>query len=240
MVTVTTKTINYTITKGNRTNSVNATITSTPGMNGRAFKSKLVLLKILQLLMMIAAMILMLIHFRRTDIYHSRDGIFSAAVNNNRDQQVNRLLLQSDPRFTSPTQPGAMYVPYDPINYYWTAMIRGSIFYWGMIVTAIVTLVTFIIAYLASTTAWILVTRTTTLEIWYNAIMALCMLVASIIAFVHVLISGFDGDYYLLPLIASALGIATGILYIVGIMIARRDLKGTARSPHHNTHTTNP
>lgn len=49
MVTITTKTVNYSITRNDRTNSVNATITSTPGFNVNALKSPNGLLKLLEL-----------------------------------------------------------------------------------------------------------------------------------------------------------------------------------------------
>jgi hypothetical protein len=51
MVTTTTKTLNYSITKGNQTNSVNATITSTPGFNSNYLGKVPGILKIVELLL---------------------------------------------------------------------------------------------------------------------------------------------------------------------------------------------
>jgi hypothetical protein len=51
MVTTTTKTLNYSITKGNATNSVNATITSTPGFNSNYLGKIPGILKIFELLL---------------------------------------------------------------------------------------------------------------------------------------------------------------------------------------------
>jgi cytochrome bd-type quinol oxidase subunit 2 len=51
MVTTTTKTLNYSITKGNQTNSVNATITSTPGFNSNYLGKVPGILKLVELLL---------------------------------------------------------------------------------------------------------------------------------------------------------------------------------------------
>ena len=49
MVTTTTKTLNYSIIRGNHTNSVNATITSTPGVNINYFAKFPGILKLIEL-----------------------------------------------------------------------------------------------------------------------------------------------------------------------------------------------
>jgi hypothetical protein len=49
MVTTTTKTLNYSIIRGNHTNSVNATITSTPGFNINYFGKIPGILKVVEL-----------------------------------------------------------------------------------------------------------------------------------------------------------------------------------------------
>ncbi|GAV04682.1 hypothetical protein RvY_14932-3 [Ramazzottius varieornatus] len=51
MVTTTTKTLNYSIIRGNHTNSVNATITSTPGFNINYFGKIPGILKVLELIL---------------------------------------------------------------------------------------------------------------------------------------------------------------------------------------------
>jgi uncharacterized membrane protein YczE len=51
MVTTTTKTLNYSITKGNATNSVNATITSTPGFNSNYLGKIPGILKVVELIL---------------------------------------------------------------------------------------------------------------------------------------------------------------------------------------------
>jgi len=53
MVTTTTKTLNYSIIRGNHTNSVNATITSTPGFNINYFGKIPGILKIVELVILI-------------------------------------------------------------------------------------------------------------------------------------------------------------------------------------------
>lgn len=55
MVTTTTKTLNYSIIRGNHTNSVNATITSTPGVNINYFAKFPGILKLIELVLMIVA-----------------------------------------------------------------------------------------------------------------------------------------------------------------------------------------
>lgn len=55
MVTTTTKTLNYSVTSGNKTNSVNATITSTPAFNSLYLKKLPGLLKILELVVTVVA-----------------------------------------------------------------------------------------------------------------------------------------------------------------------------------------
>jgi len=56
MVTTTTKTLNYSITKGNATNSVNATITSTPGFNSNYLGKIPGILKIIELILAAVAL----------------------------------------------------------------------------------------------------------------------------------------------------------------------------------------
>jgi len=55
-VTTTTKTLNYSITKGNATNSVNATITSTPGFNSNYLGKIPGILKIIELILAAVAL----------------------------------------------------------------------------------------------------------------------------------------------------------------------------------------
>jgi len=55
MVTTTTKTLNYSIIRGNHTNSVNATITSTPGVNINYFAKIPGILKLVELVVIIVA-----------------------------------------------------------------------------------------------------------------------------------------------------------------------------------------
>ncbi|GAV04683.1 hypothetical protein RvY_14932-1 [Ramazzottius varieornatus] len=56
MVTTTTKTLNYSIIRGNHTNSVNATITSTPGFNINYFGKIPGILKVLELIVTVVAL----------------------------------------------------------------------------------------------------------------------------------------------------------------------------------------
>jgi len=56
MVTTTTKTLNYSIIRGNHTNSVNATITSTPGFNINYFGKIPGILKIVELVVTVVAL----------------------------------------------------------------------------------------------------------------------------------------------------------------------------------------
>jgi hypothetical protein len=56
MVTTTTKTLNYSIIRGNHTNSVNATITSTPGVNINYFAKIPGILKLVELVVIIVAL----------------------------------------------------------------------------------------------------------------------------------------------------------------------------------------
>jgi len=56
MVTTTTKTLNYSIIRGNHTNSVNATITSTPGFNVNYFGKIPGILKVLELITTVVAL----------------------------------------------------------------------------------------------------------------------------------------------------------------------------------------
>lgn len=56
MVTTTTKTLNYSIIRGNHTNSVNATITSTPGFNVNYFGKIPGILKLVELVVTVVAL----------------------------------------------------------------------------------------------------------------------------------------------------------------------------------------
>jgi len=56
MVTTTTKTLNYSIIRGNHTNSVNATITSTPGFNINYFGKIPGILKVIELVITVVAL----------------------------------------------------------------------------------------------------------------------------------------------------------------------------------------
>ncbi|OQV22647.1 hypothetical protein BV898_03472 [Hypsibius exemplaris] len=56
MVTTTTKTLNYSIIRGNHTNSVNATITSTPGFNVNYFGKIPGILKVVELVVTVVAL----------------------------------------------------------------------------------------------------------------------------------------------------------------------------------------
>jgi len=56
MVTTTTKTLNYSIIRGNHTNSVNATITSTPGFNINYFGKIPGILKVIELIVTVVAL----------------------------------------------------------------------------------------------------------------------------------------------------------------------------------------
>jgi len=56
MVTTTTKTLNYSIIRGNHTNSVNATITSTPGVNINYFSKIPGILKLIELIVTVVAL----------------------------------------------------------------------------------------------------------------------------------------------------------------------------------------
>lgn len=73
MVTTTTKTLNYSITKGSSTNSVNATITSTPGFNSNYLGKIPGILKLLELVL--AAVALGLVASRREELRPILDGL---------------------------------------------------------------------------------------------------------------------------------------------------------------------
>lgn len=134
-------------------------------------------------------------------------------------------------------------------NKYWTAMVRGVEFYWAVVIAAILSLMTFLMLYASSTTGWILITRTTALELIYNFIMALFMLMASSVAFFFVVMSpSTDRVTFMLPLFASILGLITGALYIVGAGFAHKDFRanphvppthGSSSSSHHNMQSAN-
>lgn len=188
MVTVTTKTINYTITRGNRTNSVNATITSTPGLNMNALKKPSGLVKILELVVMIAALVLLCV------------AIASGQTTNSK---------------------------YDLI-------LKAEVFLFSILIMGITTLLIHFIVYLVSTTSWILITRTTNMEVVYSAVMAILLLASGI---TEIVLSAIEmdnnetasADSMDLRVAAGVLGAFAGILYLISIVLAKMDLRGTSR-----------
>ncbi|XP_055333227.1 uncharacterized protein LOC129584853 isoform X1 [Paramacrobiotus metropolitanus] len=82
MVTTTTKTLNYSIIRGNHTNSVNATITSTPGFNVNYFGKIPGILKLVELVLLIVSIGLAASRRREGRQYAPDRAMFTASVEN--------------------------------------------------------------------------------------------------------------------------------------------------------------
>jgi len=219
MVTTTTKTLNYSITKGNQTNSVNATITSTPGFNSNYLGKIPGILKILELLL--AAIGLGLIASLRGE-----------------KRLVTEIRVAGNPV----NYPG---IPLDSNykDYLTERYLAGEIYYLVAHGAVLTFLFIILVAYLFHTTSAMIIPKATTLENVANLTLALLLLAAGITVIVLTEIWKYDPDYpnanrplqappaqtynqEPVRLAAGAIAILNGLLFIASFVLSRKELAG--------------
>lgn len=247
MVTTTTKTLNYSITKGNTNNSVNATITSTPGFNSNYLGKVAGILKLLQLALAIAALV-MIATLRMEMRPVTRDA--GTIVNGT---EVPIIVLDNN---GNPVPAGSVRLPPSDsytraLSYNREAYLNGEVYFLCAHTAAITVLVIFLVAYLFHTTSAMIIPKATTLENVANLLLALLLLAAGIVLIVQTigwgsgviqspdgLIKGADGfsrwkevpnmppDNAALRFAAAALAIINALLLIGSFVLSRKDLAG--------------
>jgi len=239
MVTTTTKTLNYSITKGNYTNSVNATITSTPGFNSNYLGKIPGLLKILELIL--ATVALGLIAGCR-QVY--RPGVqLTAPVETVpagltvATTTTTTTTTTLPPGVTRAVTPG--YVAVSGLESYEREQFMHGEVYFLCAHTAIITfLVIILLAYLLHTTSAMIIPKATTLENVANIVLALLLLAAGIMEIVQTVIwanklyyEGTEGkravmEHQGLRYAAGALAILNGLLFLGSFVLSRKELAG--------------
>lgn len=209
MVTTTTKTLNYSITKGSSTNSVNATITSTPGFNSNYLGKIPGILKLLELIL--ACVALGLVASRREEVRPSN--------------------------VYPPNQPTPAPGTWSPNSYLREMFLAGEVYFLCAHSAVITVLVIVLIAYLFHTTSAMIIPKATTLENVMNLLLALLLIAAGIVEIVQTEVWKNDPDaHYQRPLMyaneegirvaAGALALLNGILFIVSFVMSRKELAG--------------
>jgi hypothetical protein len=219
MVTTTTKTLNYSITKGNQTNSVNATITSTPGFNSNYLGKIPGILKILELIL--AAIGLGLVASLRTE---QRLPTQEVVCNNGVCTPV-----------AYPT------IPQGARNYPTEIFMIGEVYYLCAHSVVLAVLVIILVAYLFHTTSAMIIPKATTLENVANILLALLLLAAGITLIVVTELWKYDPDRQdrllqappaqsynqeAVRLAAGAIAILNGLLFIGSFVLSRKELAG--------------
>jgi len=237
MVTTTTKTLNYSITKGSSTNSVNATITSTPGFNSNYLGKVPGILKLLELIL--AAVALGLIAAQREED-RPLETVGMGAVLSYDNSNLQRDFLShyntlntSERNRLYPT--GAIA----PHSYNRERFLVGEVYFLCAHSAAITLLVIILVAYLFHTTSAMIVPKATTVENVMNLLIGLLLLAAGITEIVMTELWKNDWDVQppsyrpvMTPtqrgtrLAAGALAILNGILFIVSFVMSRKELAG--------------
>jgi len=220
MVTTTTKTLNYSITKGSSTNSVNATITSTPGFNSNYLGKVPGILKILELILAAVAL-----------------GLVAAM----RDQQ--------QPAEVSPKPNDPLYNEWrlrcwDNVkgevtcfSYMREIFMIGEVYFLCAHSAVITLLMIFLITYLFHTTSAMIVPKATNLENVAHLIAALLLIAAGITEIAITEYWKVDRDRNpdrplmttrdeAMRVAAGALALLNGILFIVSFVMSKKELQG--------------
>jgi len=238
MVTTTTKTLNYSITKGNNTNSVNATITITPGFNSNYLGKIPGLLKILELILAVVA--LGLIAGLRTI---QRDGVeIIAAYEQPLPAGVTRpptIPTTTTTTTTTPLPPGVTRSPLVlgvfPPSYEREKFMNGEVYFLCAHTAVITFLVIILLAYLLHTTSAMIIPKATTLENVANVALALLLLAAGIMEIVQTVLwdnyvfnegRGVRVDNLGPRYAAGALAILNGLLFLGSLVLSRKELAG--------------
>jgi len=215
MVTTTTKTLNYSITKGSSTNSVNATITSTPGFNSNYLGKLPGILKILELILAVVA--LGLVASMRTD-----ERPFESAP------------TQDYPRWAAECLDNTVNPPRIICRSYMREIFMIGEVYFLCAHSAVITLLMiFLITYLFHTTSAMIVPKATNLENVAHLVAALLLLAAGITEIVVTEIWKTDANRPLMypqqegmRVAAGALAILNAILFIVSFVMSKKELQG--------------
>ncbi|OQV19798.1 hypothetical protein BV898_06070 [Hypsibius exemplaris] len=203
MVTTTTKTLNYSITKGNATNSVNATITSTPGFNSNYLGKIPGILKLVELVL--AAVAIGLVASLRTE---------------------HRPLIVDQSGNVNPN-PGQQW-----FSYVREQFLVGEVYFLCAHTAVLVFLVIILDSYLFHTTSAMIIPKATTLENVANIILALLLLAAGILEIVQTVQWKYDNinriimDNEALRIAAGAIALLNGLLFIGSFVLSRKELAG--------------
>lgn len=203
MVTTTTKTLNYSITKGNATNSVNATITSTPGFNSNYLGKIPGILKIVELLL--AAVALGLV----------------ASLRKEHEPEI----IPVDPRDTR--------IPAGTRSYAHEQFLVGEVYFLCAHTAVIVLLVIVLVSYLFHTTSAMIIPKATTLENVANVVLALLLIAAGILEIVETVIwkNNRAGTFVVMDnegyrFAAAAIALLNGLLFLGSFVLSRKELAG--------------
>jgi len=220
MVTTTTKTLNYSITKGSSTNSVNATITSTPGFNSNYLGKLPGILKILELIL--AAVALGLVASMREESQPVEIAPPAGTVESDKwraeciNSQTHTVMCNS----------------------YWREIFMIGEVYFLCAHSAVITLLMiFLITYLFHTTSAMIVPKATNLENVAHLIAALLLLAAGITEIAITEYWKVDRDRNpnrplmntrteAMRVAAGALAILNAILFIVSFVMSKKELQG--------------
>jgi len=229
MLTTTTKTLNYSITKGNNTNSVNATITSTPGCNTNYIGKLPGILKILELVLAIVA--LGLIASCREPNRLSVTGTAVAGVLV--DSQGVPIPVTGTGLGTAAGTPVPVVVL--PKSYWREMFLEGEVYFLCAHTAVITFLIIILGAYLFHTTSAMIIPKATTLENVANLVLALLLLAAGITEIVQTILAkhmlweegkGVVVDRDALRFAAGAIAILNALVFIGSFFISRKELAG--------------
>jgi len=205
-VTTTTKTLNYSINKGNDpnlVNSVNATITSTPGFN-RNYLGKLPgILKILELIFAVISL-----------------GLVAS------QRQEHRPII-SDPTNTTNPLPN---VPW--FSYLREQFLVGEVFFLCAHSAVITLLVVVLISYLFHTVSAMITPKVTTLENVFNIILPMLLFTAGILEIIQTVDWEKDDhgrrimDGEGIRIAAGVMALLNGLMFLASFLLSRKELAG--------------
>ncbi|XP_055327286.1 uncharacterized protein LOC129580676 [Paramacrobiotus metropolitanus] len=217
MVTTTTKTLNYSITKGSSTNSVNATITSTPGFNSNYLGKIPGILKLLEFILAAVAMGLVASRRQEMRITETADAPrYNAEYMNNRPELWRNDVVT--------------------LSYLRELFLVGEVYFLCAHSAVLTVLAIVLIAYLFHTTSAMIVPKATTVENVMNMLLALMLIAAGIVEIVMTEKWKWDGDNNNRPLMyaneeavrvaAGAIALLNGILFLVSFFMSKKELEG--------------
>jgi len=211
MVTTTTKNLNYSITKGQHQNSVNATITSTSGFNGGYLGKLPGILKIFELILAAVSL-----------------GLIASL----RQEQRLKVVFTNGTELIPP-------IPDNYESYPREMFLVGEVYFLCAHSAVLTCLVIFLMSYLFHTVSSMVVPKTSTVENWMNILLAVMLFVAGVVVLVLTVQWQYDQqrvhllqpqDQFNTRIAAGAIAILNGLLFLVSFFVSHKELRGPEKT----------